>query len=214
MKIFAVYSAQFQRLRDEWFLATLPSDMEPVLVESPFDSPPGEGGWGTPQWRAALDFKLQLVCDVIRDNPGEVICFSDVDVQFFGSFRAAALEALGSGDIAAMRESAAGGMNGGFYIIRCAPHVEALWEEAVFADKSEAILHDQEALNALLQENGHNVRLALLPDTFWASHRWLRFHEPEPSGILLNHATSAPDKGEELRRIRVKYSTPRKCSNA
>lgn len=206
MKIFAVCSKGFERLREEWFLATLPPDMQPVVVESPFDSEPGEGGWGTAQWRAALDFKLQLVCDAIRAHPGEVICFSDVDIQFFGSFREAALKALGDHDVAAMRESAAGGMNGGFYLIRCAPHVEALWEEAVFADKTEAILHDQDALNALFEENVHPVRLTLLPDTFWASHRHLRFHEPEPPGVLVNHVTSAPDKIAELRRIRAKYA--------
>lgn len=206
MKIVAVHSPQFARLRDEWFLATLPSDMQPVLIESPFDSLPGDGGWGTPQWRAALDFKLQLVCDTIRDHTGEIICFSDVDVQFFGSFRNAILEILADHDIAAMRESQAGGMNGGFYAIRCAPHVEALWEEAMFTDKTEAVLHDQDALNALLDENTHGVRLDLLPDTFWASHRHLIFKEPEPSGVLVNHVTSAPDKISEMRRIRAKYA--------
>lgn len=206
MKIYAVYSAGFERLRDEWFLATLPSDMQPVLVESPFDSVPGDGGWGSPQWKAVLDFKLQLICDAIRDHPGEIICFSDVDMQFFGSFRSAVLDALEGLDVVAMRESAAGGMNGGFYVIRCSPHVEALWEEALFADKSEAILYDQDALNALIDENEHNVRLGLLPDLFWASHRSLKFNEPEPASILVNHPTSAPDKIRELNRIRAKYS--------
>ncbi|MHA3771345.1 putative nucleotide-diphospho-sugar transferase [Verrucomicrobiota bacterium sgz303538] len=205
MKIIAVYSAGFERLRDEWFLATLPSDMQPVLVESPFDSIPGDGGWGRPQWRAALDFKLQLVCDTIRDHPGEVVCFSDVDVQFFGSFKSAILEAISGHDVAAMRESAAGGMNGGFYAIRCAPHVEALWEEAMFADKTEAVLHDQDALNALFDEGAHRVRRTLLPDSFWASHRHLVFKEPEPPGVLVNHVTSAPNKIAEMHRIRAKY---------
>ncbi len=201
MKIFAVHSPRFARLRDEWFLATLPSDMQPILVESPFDSEPGDGGWGTAQWRAALDFKLQLVCDTIRDHPGEVICFSDVDVQFFGSFREVILKTIEDHDVAAMRESVAGGLNGGFYAIRCAPHVEALWEEALHADKTEAILHDQDALNALIEENAHGVRVALLPDTFWASHRHLRLSEPEPSAILVYHVTSAPDKIAEMRRV-------------
>jgi hypothetical protein len=206
MKIFAVSSRSFHRLRDEWFLATLPSDMEPVLVESPADSIPVRE-FGSPQWRAALDFKLQLVCDTIRDHPGEVVCFSDVDVQFFGSFKDEILRTLADHDVSAMRESGGSNLlNGGFYAIRCAPHVEALWEEALFADKSESEFHDQDALNAFLEEQAHGVRLALLPDTFWASHRHLVLKEAEPHAMLVNHATGWPDKGEALRQVRDRYS--------
>lgn len=204
MKIFSVYSRSFEAIRDDWFLATLPEDMEPILVECPVDSIPGFD-FRSPAHLEAIDFKLLSICNMIRDHPGEVICFTDLDVQFFGSFQSAVLEALEGYDVAGMREWAEGGMNGGFYAIRCAPHVEALWEEALAADKSEAFLHDQAALNALFEEQAHGVRLNLLPDSFWASHRHLMFKEPEPATVLVNHATGWMNKVEELQRMRSKY---------
>ena len=204
MKIFSFFSKSYMPLRDEWFLATLPDDMEPVLIQHPIDSLPGFD-FRSPAHLEALDFKLMSVCDIIRDHPDEVICISDVDVQFFGSFRSMVLETIEGFDVAGMRESVEGGINGGFYAIRCAPHVEALWEEASAADKTEAYLHDQDALNALLEERAHGVSLNLLPDSFWASHRHLMFQEPEPAAVLVNHATGWMDKVEELRRVRQKF---------
>ena len=204
MKIVSVYSKSFARLRDEWFLATLPKDMEPILLECPVDSIPNVG-FRSPSYYKAIDFKLLSICDMIRNHPGEVICFSDIDVQFFGSFRLAIMEAIEGCDVVGMRESAEGGMNGGFYAIRCAPHVEALWEEAYAADKSETVLYEQDALNALLAEQGHKVRHVLLPDSFWASHRHRMFDEPEPAEVLVNHATGMADKSEELQRMRDKF---------
>jgi hypothetical protein len=204
MKIFAVCSRSFERLRDEWFLATLPADMEPIILECPVDSVPGFE-FRSPAHLEALDFKLYAICDVIREHPGEVVCFSDLDVQFFGSFRNLILDAMENHDVAGMREWKDGGLNGGFYAIRCAPHVEALWEEAAAADKSDAYLHDQDALNALLESDAHHVTHTLLPDTFWASHRHLMFEEPEPPSVLVNHATGWMDKEAELRRMRDKF---------
>lgn len=204
MKIFAVCSERFRPFRDEWFLPTLPPDMEPIVVDCPFDSVPCQD-FRKPQWLAALDFKMRFVCDTIRDHPGQIICFSDLDMQFFGSFKAALVEGLVEHDVTGMRESQGGGMNVGFYAVRCTPQVEALWEEALYADKSEAELHEQSALNALLEDGCYDVKFSLLPDIFWASHRHEYYREPEPSTIVVSHAT-AVDKFKELRRIRAKYA--------
>lgn len=201
MKIYALWSHQFRTLRDDWFLRTLPSDMEPILRESTADATPG-AGFGSPKWCAALDEKVEFICDAVHNNPNELICVSDIDVQFFGSFREEVTQLMQGHDLAGMREWHCGGLNAGFLILRCTPAVAALWQEILLADKSEAELYDQDALNALLADPEFTVPHCTLPNHYWCSHRALTFQEPMPSPLLVHHATGTKNKAGELKRIR------------
>ena len=195
----------FQALKDHWFLATLPRDVEPVLIQCPVDSAPGVE-FQSMAWREALDFKNRTVLEAIRQNLNDVIVFSDVDVQFFGPITRQIRTTIKGFDLAGMREGADAGMNGGFYAIHCRPHVADFWQKLVDAPgKHDKPLHDQELLNAMLTEGVCGVTHTLLPDAFWGSLRHLSFKEPEPPHILVNHANGSGDKIQELRRIRDKY---------
>ena len=169
------------------------------------DSLPG-ADFQSPAWRDALDFKHRTVLETIRTNLNDVIVFSDLDVQFFAPFAQEIFTTIKGFDIAGMREAADGDMNGGFYAIHCQSHVAEFWQRLVDAPgKCDQPLHDQEILNAMLAEGVCGVSHTLLSEALWCSHRHLLFNEPEPPGILVNHATGWGDKVEELRQIRSKY---------
>lgn len=126
MRIIASVSASHARLLEEWFLPTVPSGFEPIVVDAEQLCPSGE--FRSDGWKNQVALKFVAIEEATRGHDGEVAIFSDVDVRFFDGFTPElARELLGDHDIAFQQGSLGGSLCAGFYIFRVGDRVRSFF---------------------------------------------------------------------------------------
>jgi len=163
MKLVAVYTGSHERLVNDWFLPSLQDDYELQLHRCDVR---GTGSFRAPDWTAAVQHKCRRIVEAIRDNPGEVIVYSDVDVQFFAPTRERILDAMYGRDIACQLDAPNGQACTGFFAVRANEATLALWREVERCIPREG--RDQPAFNRLLRASGA-IRFGYLPLEFFGA---------------------------------------------
>jgi hypothetical protein len=81
MKIYAMYSASYELLLNDFFLPSLKNtDLE--IVTRKIDSV-GSGIFGSECWSQTMLKKVNFIIEAVQENFGHIFIVSDVDVQFF-----------------------------------------------------------------------------------------------------------------------------------
>jgi len=202
MKIYGVYSKENEILKDEWFLKTLQDD-----VEVHFKDIGSFGGasvdFGDANWYKACREKHNYACQAVEENQGDLIIYSDVDIQFFDKCIPAIVEAMEGKDIVFQSEHwpATGEINLGFLCIRCSPKTLKLYREIRDMEFEKLPVADQTAMNMLLKDGKHDIQWGVFPTKIWArSHGNI-----PPDDILMHHANCVGDtigKSQQLVWIR------------
>ena len=116
------------------------------------------------------EFKTYNVIQKIKENMGDTIIISDIDIQFFQPVIPAVKEALESCDMAFQKEYESSGVNIGFFGLRCNETTLSFWEEI-----QDMVTHqkvwDQKAVNLLLYHHHYPVRWGRLSSQFWIGLR-------------------------------------------
>jgi hypothetical protein len=86
--LYSLFTPSHRVLKENYFMPTLPPDVELHLryVESE-----GAGLIQDASWRRAIIWKVELILEALERHAGDVFAYTDVDVQFFGSFAESSL---------------------------------------------------------------------------------------------------------------------------
>lgn len=189
MKIYACYSPSHKRLLQDHFLPSLPSDLEPHLLE--LTAQHGSGVFHEDGFSEACREKLAYLCEALAENMnGEPFLFSDVDVRFYsGKLAHTLLASVNTVDIA-FQNDGPGGCCTGFMVVRPNKSTESLFDKAWL--RTGGVWDDQQITAQVLRETGFRSYLKL-PNTFWTyglqeGKRWepgMRLNPPD--GILMHH---------------------------
>jgi hypothetical protein len=185
LPLYVVITPSHRVLFDDFFLPSL--DQEQFELQSLELDQSGAGEFLADDFKRCILFKVEQIIASISRHAGQVIVWSDIDIQFFGMksadimapFQDTALQ------FAAQRlTKRADEVCGGFYAIRCCRETLDF-----FVAVREATLHqthgnEQDAINLLLQPPAA-LHWQLLGPRFYArSHgAWL------PPDLVMHHAT-------------------------
>lgn len=179
IKIYSFYSDEENAIKDI-FLKSLRDDWDLDIRHQP------EGGeWGTPHFSRLMRKKIDSLIGWIKENWGDIIIWSDIDVQFFSRCKELIMDALANNDIVFLAEHwPKKEINSGFMAMRCNQNTLALFEAVAKADFEKFKFHEQSALNNILNDPTMNIKWEILPEQFWA-----KSHGGQPPrGIVLHHA--------------------------
>jgi MoaA/NifB/PqqE/SkfB family radical SAM enzyme len=147
MKLISIYTPDQSELKDKWFLPSVKDniEIEILLFESHGNTKSPE-----PCGNEQALFKSRAIIQSIRDNPGGILIYSDVDTEFFRPFKKIILSSLESKDIVCVLDEPYGALSTGFFALRANRLNLQLWEQV-----HEAVLKGysiQAALNLVIQE--------------------------------------------------------------
>lgn len=176
MKLYSLCTSSHEKFKNEWFLPTLQDPYELILENS---SVKGAGFYFDESWVKVIHEKVELILQAIKQNPGEIFIYSDIDIQFFGPTQDAIQKSLSHCDLSVQQDSPYGIMGAGFFACRSNERTLALWKDIQFYIQAHPENHDQEALNQLWLD-----RTSFPIDSFWKLLSWLRKTSVQP---LSNH---------------------------
>jgi hypothetical protein len=183
MKIYTIYTDEIECLKDI-FVKSMKDDWETVfLYWDTIDEK--EGDFGTPGFITHMRQRVETVRTIIKKNWGDIIIWSDIDIQFFRKCSKLIEKAMVGKDIVFQSESwPKKEVNGGFIVIRCNEKSLLLYETVLKTDFEKLPYFEQTAMNEILTENKIGIRWGILPRPFWA----MSCHYDPPVDIALHHA--------------------------
>lgn len=118
--------------------------------------------------------KLNFVIGAVKDNIGDVIVISDVDILFFNEVIPTIEREMVDKDILFQSEHGSldycskNAMNIGFMVIRCSSVTYNFWLTVAWLTAAYN-MWDQAAVNDLTRKARFNIRWGFLPDSFWSA---------------------------------------------
>lgn len=198
LKVYCAYTPSHEALLRDWFLPSVPDGLEVVAMPLPVS---GNGDFETRDFLVALRHKVDLILASVRDNPGDWIVWSDVDIVMFDGVverLRQIIDTAGPEQILYQRETRTGSeVNAGFFLMRCGNAMEAFFTELRARLELAPELHEQRIANDMLAE-GVPFAWGYLPLAFYArSHGW-----PPPHDLALYHANCTPGANGVAQKIR------------
>ncbi len=204
MKLIGVCTPSHEILRDEWFLPTLPADVEAEIM---YLDHPGKGSYMQPDWSWAVLRKSELILDAINTHWGDAIVYADMDIQFFSPFAALLSSFLEEKDFICQLDDPRSQACTGFFAMRCNDGTRRLWNATRVAIRKEQ--RDQHIFNELLRNS--STSFGFLPVQFFGGGTWSgQLWEPGaalhvPANPVMHHANwcvSVPHKIAQLEHVR------------
>lgn len=188
MKIFSVYTDEIAAIKPI-FLDSMKDDWE-VHVEYLGKAGEGNGDFHSRGWLDVQKKKLNFIINKIEENQGDVIIWSDLDIQFFAQCVPLIEQAIEGYDVLyqAERWPRKDEVNIGFAVIRCNEQTLALYRMALEYDLDELQVADQTAINDILAKNKTDVKWDILPRQFWAMSHYMHDKSVPPPDVVLHHA--------------------------
>jgi hypothetical protein len=206
MKLYTLHTHSHQKMFDEYFKPSLiPGEYELFSFMAPQECQTGsqyQNGWDKTTYR-----KAELFLQIAEQNKGDIVLFSDVDIQFFGRTKEVLLEELGDYDMATQYD----GFDkccSGFFIFRANDAIIEMFKNIL--NNFSLYEEDQTALNC----NRDMVKWKYLSNRFFSIfHTFNRIWSVDededivlPKNILVHHANWCfyEDKIALLELVRVK----------
>lgn len=219
MRLVGTFSPSHEILKNEFLLPTLQDDYEVCLFPCHVR---GEGRYLEADWTEAVLFKADTIIRAIKESPGGMFVYADMDVVFLAATRTALLESLRDADIACQLDDPQGNLCTGFFAIRANDRTLKLWQQVRECVTRER--RDQPAFNRLVRLT-EGLRCAYLPTSFFGtgtftgrSHRpGERFHIPARAAMFHANWTVGVDNKiallAEARRIAERSRWGRQLNN-
>ena len=103
MKTYTTFTPSHKILYENYFLQSLPSELELCVVEDENQYCKSASFYET-GWSKTCYKKVELFLQACQENMGKTFFYSDVDVQFFGNVAEDLIEELGDCDIACQND--------------------------------------------------------------------------------------------------------------
>jgi hypothetical protein len=202
--LYSLYTPSHTVLKERYFMPTLPSDVELHLrfVESE-----GAGFIQDESWRRAIIWKVELILEAIDRHADGVFVYTDVDVQFFGSFTAWFHRALARHDLVFQADAPGPALCAGFFFCRSTEVTRALWQQVLEQVRATQAREDDQSVARRLVRHMPGLRYACLPPQFYGGgtmtgRNWnpgdkLRL----PRGLLMHHANFTLGVENKVRQL-------------
>jgi hypothetical protein len=185
MKLYAVVTPSHRSLYERFFVPSLDTnafELNPCLLEQD-----GVGEFLADDFKKCIRFKLEKILESIRRNPGEIVVWSDIDIQFFRLQPNHILSYFDHEiDFVAQRWSLANdAVCGGFYAILSSERMYDFFTEVSTLTRDKTNGNEQDAINLALKASPSRVRWKLFGPEFYSRSHGIRI----PPNALLHHAT-------------------------
>lgn len=147
----------------QWFLPSIKDDFEVVIRDISEGGASAGHRYGTAGFNDMVRQQFAHQLDFVRENMGEVVVFSDVDIQFFRPARELLHAALEGRDIVFQRDAPNGTVNTGFIALKANAKTLHFCEQVLAEMHAKPHLNDQEVINALLIPEALEPRTPGLP---------------------------------------------------
>lgn len=210
MKLFSCHTPNHDILFREYFLPSVPKGF--TVVSHPLEIE-GSGDFMTESFLRCVHHKVHLVRESIRQHPGELLVWSDVDIRLMRTTPAELEFLIGDHDLALQREWRSGDeVNVGFFVCRASERTERFFSRVIEGLEQEPDKHEQYMINRLLREPDRGISATQLPLSYYAkSHAC-----PPPPNLAIYHANCTPGAdgvGSKIAQFReldtyLRYETP------
>jgi len=195
MKLYCVITPSHRSLYQRFFV--------PSLARSEFElqafwlDQAGNGEFLADDFTNCIKFKLAKIRESIQQNRGEIIVWSDIDIQFFGLRPDHILAYFDpETDFVAQRlNSRDDVICGGFYAIRCSIKMTDFFDRVTLVTHKETGGNEQEAINSVLAIAPNSINSRLFGSEFYARSHGIRI----PPDARLHHATCVV-QGDSIRQ--------------
>lgn len=183
MKLYAIYTKEISEFR-KIFEESIKDDFELNILEFDADD-----------FTNLMKKKIECIAESIEENMGDIIIWSDLDIQFFKPCKDILLQSMEEQDICFMDEGG-NDVNTGFMVIRCNEKTKKFFEMVLKLDFSQLSINEQSAINMVLNYYKHDVKWDKLPKKIWAYSNG----RIPPEDIVLHHAncTLVKDENDQL----------------
>lgn len=203
MKIFCCYTRAHEVLLRDYFLPSLPNDVQ--LNAIALEDIDGPGDFLSTEFIDCIRRKMAHIEQSIESNPGAVIGWMDVDIVMFRSFRDEVKRMMDEEDLDIVFQKEGFGkwdseVNTGVIFMRCNDRVRRFYQSVRDKMAAEPDKNEQPVVNELLAEKT-DLRWKMLSTRFAArSHGWpLDLHD-----AVLYHAnvtTGSDGVGQKIRQF-------------
>lgn len=185
MKLYCIVTPSHQPLFKRFFLPSL--DTKTFELHSYTLDQAGTGDFLTKDWKSCIQFKLIKIIESIQTNPGAIIVWSDVDIQFFGLQPDHILSYFRPDiDFVAQRWSYKNqDVCGGFYAIRCSTKMRDFFYEVVELTSRETNGNEQPAINLALRKSSPGIKWRCFGREFYSRSHGIHI----PAQAIMHHAT-------------------------
>ena len=207
MKIYTFLAEAQKFMYENYFLSSLPKDLEPhaTIHTEPYVD------YGVTPFGERTRSKLHFMAEACKENFGEIIVFSDADVQFFGPIKKILIEELDDFDIACQQ----GGiftyfsLCPGFFVCKCNDMTLKLFDnmKKFFRIDDQFSLNEQKWIckyKCLSPTRFFTIGQVLYLNNKSKSKRWqegVDFMVPET--ILMHHASGVVTLEKKLKLLDV-----------
>jgi hypothetical protein len=202
--LYSLFTPSHRVLQERYFEPTLPPDVELHLRFIEMD---GAGFIQDPSWRRAILCKVELILEALDRHMGDVFAYTDVDVQFFGSFAGEFRRALSRNDLIFQADAPGPALCAGFFFCRANDITHAFWRRVLDEIRvTEAREDDQQVARRLVWKTP-GLRFGCLPPIFFGGGTLTgRGWKPGdtlqlPRGLLLHHANFTAGIENKIRQL-------------
>jgi Nucleotide-diphospho-sugar transferase len=202
--LYSLFTPSHRVLKEQFFEPTVPSDVELRLRFLDMD---GAGFIQDPSWRRAILCKVELILEALDRHRGDVFAYTDVDVQFFGSFAAWFHDALSRNDLVFQTDAPGPALCAGFFFCRANDVTRALWQQVLEQVRvTEAREDDQQVAGRLVWKTP-GLRFDCLSPVFFGGgtltgRGWVPGDTLQiPRGLLMHHANFTAGIGNKVRQL-------------
>jgi hypothetical protein len=182
IKLYSIYTEETNVLK-EIFINTIQDDWEINLVS--WGQAGEEGNWGTKSFGKLMRKKIEFVIETLEENRGNIIIFSDIDIQFFGKCSKLIKKSLRNNDLLFQSERwPQKEINAGFIVVKCNDRTIEFFRSVADIKLENLEFFEQSAMSEILNGNDLDLKWDVLPSQFWA----MSHGGNPPLDIVLHHA--------------------------
>lgn len=204
IKLYSIYTDEVVKLKNI-FIESIKDDWD---IDIQYWGKSGDSDFSTKAWYDILKKKLEFLIIKIKENWGQVIIWSDIDIQFFSKGNDLIEAAIADKDILFQSERwPVNDVNTGFVVIKCNEKTLQLYQLAADCNIEHLELGDQSAINTILRKKKIEISWSILPPQFWATSHFMYNSSLPPIDIVLHHANyTAPItiNGKKIRSLELK----------
>jgi hypothetical protein len=165
MKLYTHVTDSHSKMFEQWLKPGAEREFELCVGTS---KQYGRGHWDDAEWGKNTRNKAKTMLDAVSHNLGDVVVWSDCDIQILRPIKDRLLEILGDHDIAVSHNDKHSACSG-FYIVKCSMDTHSFFYEIYQDDiftKHRNGLTDQAVFCKLLPTLSYTM---LPPDEFWCN---------------------------------------------
>ncbi len=153
IKIYTFYTPSHAVFKDTWVNSIKDDENIEMIIREFIQECKTGKGWDD-GWQKVMLRKVDMILEAIHTNWGDVVIYSDIDIEFFQPISKKIMELIGNKDLVIQRDNPSGTVCAGFFALRANERTQSLWKGIRNYMISHNECSDQKTLNKLLRKSG------------------------------------------------------------